>query len=165
MIKEQVIEEMKRVFLSMPVGIDHTLHVLNHAETIMNEENVSDTEREITTFAALLHDIGVIEAQRKYDSMEGPYQEKEGAIIARQILEKLGCRPDFTNRVSYIVGHHHTASKIDGLDFQILWDADLLENLKANAILNDDKKLSAFIQENFQTTAGKSLAYQHFVRK
>lgn len=28
-----------------------------------------------------------------------------------------------------IIGNHHTPSKIDGPDFQIQWEADLLENL------------------------------------
>ena len=40
-------------------------------------------------------------------------------------------------RVKYLVGHHHTYDNIDGLDYQILIEADFGQSLKmqANMIL------------------------------
>ena len=32
-------------------------------------------------------------------------------------------------RVEYLVGHHHTYKDIDGLDYQILVEADFLVNI------------------------------------
>ena len=40
--------------------------------------------------AAYLHDIGIQEAERKYQSTAARYQEEEGPPIAREILTRLG---------------------------------------------------------------------------
>ncbi|TCQ01661.1 hypothetical protein [Serpentinicella alkaliphila] len=80
---------------------------------------------------AILHDIGAVEVLKKYGSLDAQYQEKEGEILAKKILSDLGYSPERTVRACYIVGNHHTSSKIDGLDFQIVWEADYLENLKS----------------------------------
>lgn len=119
MYKEKAIEEMKDVFKKVPYGIEHTLKVLKNAEDIMDGENISEEEKELISIITILHDIGAIEAQRKHGSMDGTYQEKEGPAIARSILEKIGYDTVKTDRVCFIVGNHHTPSKIDGLDFQI----------------------------------------------
>lgn len=84
MYKEQIIEYMKEIFKEIPYGIEHTLKVLKNAEDIMEGENVSAKERELISIIAILHDIGAVEAQRKYGSMEGIYQEKEGPLVARK---------------------------------------------------------------------------------
>ena len=44
--------------------------------------------------AAVLHDIGIREAERKHGSSAGKYQEVEGPPIARRILEKLSVDPE-----------------------------------------------------------------------
>ena len=80
------------------------------------------------TKIAILHDIGAVEAQKKYGSIDGVYQEKEGPEVAKEILKKVGYNKNI-DRICFIIGNHHTPSKIDGLDFQIQWEADLLENL------------------------------------
>jgi HD superfamily phosphodiesterase len=68
---------------------------------------------------AILHDIGAVEAQKKYGSIDGVYQEKEGPEVAKEILKKVGYNKNI-DRICFIIGNHHTPSKIDGLDFQIL---------------------------------------------
>ncbi|MDO7789200.1 HD domain-containing protein [Desulforamulus aquiferis] len=163
MLKETVIKEMINVFHDVPYGVDHTLKVLQLAEDIMTGESIDSEKRELITITAILHDIGALEAQRKYGSMEAKYQEKEGAIIARQILEKVGYEPGKIDRVCYIVGNHHTPEKIDGIDFQVLWEADLIANMEAMDIKNDIEKLPGYIEENFKTTAGKVLAKEYFL--
>jgi HD superfamily phosphodiesterase len=155
---QQTIEEMKNVFQEAPYGIEHTLHVYENARAIMAGENLAPGLHEVTEIATILHDIGVLEAQRKYGSMEGPYQEKEGEIIARQILEKLAAPPALLERVCYIVGRHHTLSAIDGPDFQVLWDADLLENLEAGKPRKAAPELEKIVEEQFQTASGRQLA-------
>jgi len=124
MSKEKVIAAMKEVFKDVPYGIEHTLTVLTDAETIMEGEGIDGVERELISVVALLHDIGALEAQRKYGSMEGMYQEQEGPAIAERILKELNYDPKFIERVCFIIGHHHTPTKIDGIDFQIQWEAD-----------------------------------------
>lgn len=143
--------------------IEHTLQVLGFAEDIMKGEEVEEEKRELISIIAILHDIGIKEALKKYGSAAAPYQEKEGAVIAREILEAVGYPKEDTERVCYIVGYHHTASKIDGLDFQIQWEADLLVNLQNMEIKNDKEKLSKVIEENFKTATGKKLAEHLFL--
>lgn len=113
---------------------------------------------------AILHDIGAIEAQRKYGSMEAVYQEKEGPAIAKRILESLGYASEFIERVCFIVGHHHTPLKIDGIDFQIQWEADLLANLEYMPIKEDKDKLKEYIEDNFKTATGRVLATTRFMK-
>ncbi len=153
-----VVREMEKVFQAVPYGIDHTLRVLNNAEQIMRGEAVDEREHEVVYLAALLHDIGAVEAQRKYGSMAGHYQEMEGPAIARGILERAGAEVEVIERVCFLVGHHHTPESIDGLDFQILWEADTLDGLEFGEISKDRERVAASIEENFRTSTGKELA-------
>lgn len=156
MLLEKAIAAMEKVFEELPFGIEHTLRVLWNAEIIMDGENISGDTRLTIALAAVLHDIGAAAAQEKYGSMEGRLQEIEGPAIARGILADSGTPPEITERVCFIVGHHHTFSSIDGIDFQILWEADTLE-----ALLADPQKDPAIrrkkVRENFRTPAGKRL--------
>lgn len=163
MHKEHIIQQMKEIFKEIPFGIDHTLKVLKNAEDIMTGENVSGKERELISIVAILHDIGAVEAQRKYGSIEGVYQEKEGPAVARKILEKEDLDSKDIERICYIIGNHHTPSKIDGLDFQIQWEADLLENLTAMDKQEEQQKIKKCIEDNFRTVTGKKLAYERFI--
>ena len=145
MFKEKIIIEMKEVFKEIPFGIEHTLKVLKIAEDIMNGEN-----------------IGAVEAQKKYGSIDGVYQEKEGPEVAKEILKKVGYNKNI-DRICFIIGNHHTPSKIDGLDFQIQWEADLLENLTVMDKEKEQEKIKKCIDENFKTNTGKRIAYNRFI--
>lgn len=163
MAKDYVIAQMKAIFTNIPHGVDHSLHVLTDAEAIMDGESIKGIERNLIAIVAILHDIGAVEAQRKYGSMDGIYQEQEGPPIARQILEDLHYDKQFIERVCFIIGHHHTPSQIDGIDFQIQWEADMLANLEHMDIRTDRHKLQQYIDENFKTVTGKSLALKRFL--
>ena len=162
MFKEKIIREMKVVFKEIPFGIDHTLKVLQNAEDIMKGENIGDQEKELICIVAILHDIGAVEAQKKYGSIDGVYQEKEGPAVARGILQKVGYDKNI-DRICFIVGNHHTPSKIDGIDFQIQWEADLLENLMVMDKQKEQQKIKKCIEENFRTVTGKKIAYDRFI--
>ncbi len=160
---EQIISEMKEIFKEVPYGIDHTMKVLKNAVDIIEGEDLIQDQRELISIVAILHDIGAIEAQKKFGSMEGKYQEEEGPAIAREILERVGYDHAKTERICYIVGNHHTPSKIDDVYFQIQWEADLMESIEYLDIFNDKEKLKGFIDENFKTVTGKKLAYLRFL--
>lgn len=128
-IKEIVIKIMKDVFCEIPFGIDHTKKVLRNAENLMLKDNVNKEERQIIILASLLHDIGAVEALRKYGSMDGCYQEAEGPVIAEKLLEDLDLCNSMIERVCYIIGNHHSADKINGKDFKIVWEADQMEQV------------------------------------
>ncbi len=149
-----ILKEMEAYFGDDKSLVDHTLEVLRYAKQIMDEEKISDDKtRSIIIEAAVLHDIGVIEARRKHGSSDGRYQEKEGPEVAKQIMEKLGRSEAQINRVYFIVGHHHTPSAIDGIDFQIVWEADQIVNVKAGGM----KESKENFEKYFKTKAGNCL--------
>lgn len=162
MVKEKVIREMKRVFKEIPFGVNHTLNVLQNAEDIMKGENLGEEEKELVSIVAILHDIGAVEAQRKHGSIDGIYQEKEGPKVARELLKKVGYSKN-DERICFIIGNHHTPSKIDGIDFQILWEADLLENLTIMDKEKEQEEIKKSIDDNFKTATGKKIAYERFI--
>ena len=45
------------------------------------------------------------------------------------MLQTCGFLEQQIKRISYLVGHHHTYTGIDGIDYQILVEADFLVNL------------------------------------
>ena len=106
--------------------IDHGLAVLDYAEQIQAAEG---GEPLIVRAGAILHDIGIHEAERKYGSSGGKYQEIEGPPIARKILAKYDLGKDVVQHICRIIANHHSAKDIDTIEFRIVWDADWLVNI------------------------------------
>ena len=73
-----------------------------------------------------------------------------------KILKKVGYNKNI-DRICFIIGNHHSPSKIDGLDFQIQWEADLLENLTVMDKEKEQEKIKKCIDENFKTNTGKRI--------
>ena len=84
--------------------------------------------------ASYLHDIGIHQAERKYNSTAGDYQERKGPPIARDILERLGLDKKTIDEVCDLIAHHHSPGHIETLNLQILWEADTLVNLEGAPI-------------------------------
>lgn len=103
-------------------------------------EGLSADLQEITEVAALVHDIGIHRAEALYGSSAGKYQEELGPAEAEALLRTLNAPSALTARVSYLVGHHHTYTNIDGLDYQILVEADFLVNLYEDQVPAAAKK-------------------------
>lgn len=117
-----------------PKRVNHALKVYALARSIGLLENVDEKTLSIIEAASILHDIGIRIAEAKYQSTAGAYQEKEGVIIAESMLRGENIDEDVIQRVLYIIGHHHSYDKIDGIDFQILVEADLLVNIYEDRI-------------------------------
>jgi len=137
--------------------IQHAMKVLSFSYALWDAEakdkSLADTDPHKNTLllAAILHDIGIHEAERKYASAAGKYQEIEGPAIAGQILVECGCAADVIDRVCFLIGHHHTYTMIDDLDFRILVEADFLVNMEEDAM---DRPAIASIRDKFMKTAG-----------
>ncbi len=158
MIIDDAVDSMKRYFADESRYINHTIKVLSYAEQILKGEAIKDDFiKEVTVLSSIYHDIGIPESEKKYSSSAAEYQEMEGPPIARKLMERLGIRPDIGERVLYIVGNHHTKERIDGIDFQILWEADFLVNIEEKNIIIDKEFLSETIRENFSTNTGNRL--------
>jgi HD superfamily phosphodiesterase len=122
----QAIMEMIEVNGSDTRRISHALKVLGFARGIADKEGVTGEMLDVVELAAVLHDIAIRLCEEKYGACGGKLQEKEGPAIAQPILERCGANPSVIERVIYIIAHHHTYTNIDGLDYQIIVEADLL---------------------------------------
>jgi hypothetical protein len=122
---------------------------------IAKGENLGEAERRILLSAAILHDIGIREAERKYGCADGRYQETEGPAVARGLLEGLALKKQDQERVLFLVGNHHSYSKIDAPDFQILVEADFLVNIYEDGM---KKEAVQSVKEHiFKTRTGSRL--------
>ena len=116
-------------YQGQPKRIQHFLKVHAYAKLIGEQEGLDKEILDILEVAALAHDIGIKISEEKYNSSAGKYQEVEGPAVAQQMLEDLQYDKAKTDRVCYLIGHHHTYDQIDGIDYQILVEADFLVNL------------------------------------
>jgi hypothetical protein len=157
MYRDKAIEKMKGYFNDKRF-IEHTLKVLGRAEQLCDGEHIDDVFiREVATLGSIFHDIGIPEAMKKHNSMDAPFQEKEGPAVARRLMQDMGVRPDILERVCYIVGHHHTADRVDGADFQVIWEADFIVNIDEKNIVIDADKVESAIEENLKSKTGLAL--------
>lgn len=135
--------------------INHALKVNSFANHIARKEGLSSSELEIIDLASILHDIGIPLSEQKYGSCIGKYQEIEGPPIAREILNSLGASTEIVDRVCFLIGNHHTYTKIDNIDFQILVEADFLVNIYEDEMGTD--AVQSVLEKYFKTTTGKSI--------
>lgn len=163
MILTKVVEQMLAVFEDDERRINHALKVYGFAAAIADLTKVKAFEKEVIALSAILHDIGICEAERKYFSAAGKYQEKEGPPIAEKILKTCGYPEDLTGRVLYIVGNHHSYPKIDGLDFQILVEADFLVNIHEEQMDKDTVK--SIRDQYFKTECGLKLIEMMYLKQ
>ena len=124
----QLTMAMVTLYSGDPKRIQHFMKVYAFAKMIAEEEQLGAKQREIVEAAALVHDIGIHAAEKKYRSAAGEYQEIEGPPIARAMLMALDFSPALINRVCDMVAHHHSYDKIDEVDLQILIEADFMVN-------------------------------------
>ncbi len=165
LLKDRVAIEMKRYFKTDFKRISHSIRVARYAEQIGKIE--SPEKLAVILSAAYLHDIGIHEAEKKYNSTAPKYQETEGPPIARAILEKFGAKEELIEEVCDIVGHHHHPRSNETSSFKVLYDADLIANIEDN---HKDKsinaeKLEGIIKKSFMTDSGKEHARKILLKK
>lgn len=152
---EEVMILMMKYFSGDAKRINHAMKVFCFAQTICEKENINSNKKEIVKLSSILHDIGIKEAERKYNSSAGKYQEIEGPFIAEEILSRFKLDIDTVNRVKFIIGNHHSYNKIDGIDFQILVEADFLVNIYED---NIEKETIKIIKDKyFKTNTGREI--------
>jgi putative nucleotidyltransferase with HDIG domain len=159
-VKNKLIDEMKTVFGADQKRIDHALAVLDYAEQIQASEGGDPF---IIKAAAILHDIGIQQAEKKYGSSAGKYQEIEGPIIAREILAKYDLDVDVLEHIIKIIANHHSARDIDTIEFRCVWDADWLMNFLEEFGSKEISERENLINRIFKTAKGRQMAIELFV--
>ncbi len=140
--------------------IQHFCKVHSYAKLIAETEKVDEKCLFILEAAALTHDIGIHVCEEKYGDCNGKLQEKEGPEIAKKLLKELGFAEDVSERVQYLIAHHHTYDNIDGMDYQILVEADFLVNIMEDN-LSKEAALNAY-NHIFKTACGKKICREMF---
>lgn len=111
-----------------PHDIAHFMKVWGFARSIGILEGFSAEEQLILEVAAITHDIACPLCREKYGNTNGDLQEKEGALLVLDFLRDSGLSPAQIERVSFLVGHHHTLTDINGRDYHVLVEADYIVN-------------------------------------
>jgi len=141
-------------------NIHHLMAVHGYSRLIAQMEKVDEHTLFITEIAAYLHDIGVKISKEKYGNSQPVHQEAEGPVIAKELLSKYDLPAEDVDRICFIIGHHHTYKAIDGIDFQILVEADYIVNLMEGYCKRDS--IPAMKENVFKTESGKYLLEQMF---
>lgn len=135
--------------------INHFMKVFAYAKTIAECEKVTSDEQKVIEIAAIIHDIACPLCREKYGNTDGELQEKEGAILAEKFLCGTDLPKTATDRIIFLVAHHHTLQGIDGIDYQILIEADYLVNAGESGFKESNIKNA--MEHIFTTSTGKAL--------
>ena len=160
MIMEDLIVKMTEFNAGDPKRIQHFLKVYEFAHVIGIREGLDPETLHILEMAAILHDIGIRPSEEKYGRCDGKMQEQEGPAVARGMLKRLGFSENVIERVCYLIGHHHTYDNIEGLDYQILVEADFLVNLYEDDV--NRHGIEQAYQQIFRTQTGKEIFNQMY---
>ena len=135
--------------------IDHFIRVWTYARTIGELENLDRETQFLLEVAAITHDIACPLCRVKYGNTNGKYQEEEGIPMVKEFLSDIGIAEEVIDRVAFLVGHHHTFSGIDGIDYQILIEADYIANATENGY--GQENIVNFMQKIMKTEGGKQI--------
>lgn len=155
--------EMIKLYGKDAKRIQHFCKVLSYAKLIAESEGVDGDTLFAIEAAALTHDIGIHLCEEKYGNCGGKLQEREGPAVAKKLLDELGFEPAVAERVIYLIAHHHTYENIDGIDYQILVEADFLVNIYEDG-LSSEATESAY-NNIFRTETGKRICREMFGMK
>lgn len=136
--------------------IDHLIRVWSYAKTIGELEKLDAWTQYILEAAAIVHDIACPLCREKYGNTNGKLQETEGARMVYEFFSGTGLSAEQIDRISFLVGHHHTYTDVDGLDYQILLEADYIANASENGY--SSKNVTNFIEKIMRTASGRRLA-------
>lgn len=149
--------------------IQHFLKVHSLCRYMGELEGMSDEELRTLEITAVLHDAGVIPAEKEFGTCAGPYQERLGPPIAMSMIDEI-CKgrgeseyrvtPSQRERIRYLIAHHHTYDDIQGLDYRILVEADLLVNMLEKSTGHEE--IAAIYRKIFRTETGRRLCRQMF---
>ena len=156
------IEKMIDFYQGNLRDIEHFLKVWAYAKTIGEQESVDENTQGILELAAVVHDISCPLCREKYGNTNGKNQELESEPLVKEFFEGMPVSEQKVERIIWLVTHHHTYTNIDGIDYQILIEADFLVNfLEDNVPKENIRKVYETI---FKTETGKQMCEEMFLQ-
>lgn len=153
---DRLYDAMLAYFAGDPRRCQHLLKVHSLAARLGRAEGLDPASQETLELAALCHDCGIKPAEAQLGYNNGKLQEAYGPGAARQLLAPLGLGEGQLERICYLVGHHHSYEQIQGLDFQLLVESDLLVNFYEDGLSQD--RLRPVVAKLFRSASGRALA-------
>ena len=155
MIISEIIKNMIDYSNGNRHDINHFIKVYAYAKTIGECEGLDESAQIILEIAAIVHDIACPLCREKYGNAGGKLQEQEGPALAVEFLRDSGLSKEQIGRIAYLVGHHHTFQNIDGLDYQILVEADYIVNADENQCSREN--VENMLRQVFVTRTGSDI--------
>ena len=155
MVIDMAIEKMINFYHGNLHDISHFLKVYALSKMIGTQEKLSESSQEILELSAIVHDISCPLCREKYGDTNGKKQEQESPPLVEAFLAEFPVPPEMVQQISWIVAHHHSYTNVNGMEHQILLEADYLVNAGENcysesSICNAQKHI-------FKTNTGKRL--------
>ena len=149
--------EMIKFFAGDARRCQHFIKVASLARQLAESEGADAELTELVEAAGFVHDCGIKPGEAKYGAghCTGKIQEQEGPAVARELLQKVGYAPEKIERICYLVGHHHTYNMIDGLDYQLLVEADFMVNFYEDGTPKEN--IAKAVERIFKTESGTKL--------
>ena len=156
MINDELIVRMTEFNAGDPKRIQHFIKVYEFAHVIGVKENISAGTLRILDMASIMHDIGIRPSEEKYGRCDGKLQEQEGPAYAERMLSDFTeVTKEETERICFLIAHHHTYENVEGIDWQILLEADFLVNAFEDGL--EPEKIRHFRDKIFKTKTGTEL--------
>ena len=159
----EVVKKMVEYSKGNLYDINHFMKVYAYAKTIAEGENLPPEMQKLVEVTAVVHDISCPLCRVKYGNTNGKHQEEESAALIEEFFADSDLPKEFVDRVSYIVSHHHTINGIDGIDYQIMIEADYLVNAdESNFSGNNVRNM---LEKVFKTETGKFLLQSMYQKR
>lgn len=158
-MKTKLIADVMNKMITFSFGnlhdVAHFMKVYTFARTIGIKENISTEKQEILEITAIIHDISCPLCRIKYGNTNGKYQELESPALVREFLKDVDISDEYKERINFIVSHHHTYTNVDGIDYQILLEADFLVNADESNMTKE--QIENAYNTFFKTNTGKEI--------
>ena len=162
MIVASAIEKMIAFYQGNLHDINHFLKVWAFAKTIGEQEGLDDQTQLTLELAAVVHDIACPLCREKYGNTDGKKQELESPPLVEAFFADLPVARADIDRISWLAAHHHTYTNVDGIDHQILLEADFLVNVDEGGCTRS--AIENFRRRVFRTAAGTQLLDSIYLR-
>ena len=101
------IEKLTALAIAYDAGdakrIQHFIKVYAYSRLLGRREGLDEHTQNVLEAAAVLHDIGIHEAERKHGSSGGHWQEVEGPAVAAPMLRQCGADEQESERVQWLI--------------------------------------------------------------
>ena len=155
MMTASLTQKMIRFYQGSLHDINHFLKVTAFARTIGLQEQLDERTQLTLELTAIVHDIACPLCREKYGRASGDLQEQESEALLRPFLAEFNLDEEMRERVIHLVTHHHTYTGVDGMDWQILLEADFLVNACEGNMTRE--AIESFRANVFRTPTGITL--------